>query len=543
MSTMSRRVGSAFSRQHTSPITQRIRTVLVSAGLLLFPGWLAAQNVVTWHNDNSRTGQNLKETTLTLANVNSTTFGKKFTLPVDGEIFAQPLYVGHVSIAGQGVHNVVYVATENDSVYAFDAAGSSTTPLWQKSLATGTGVTAVPCGNTGSCEISPVIGISGTPVIDGTSKTLYVVAFTLESGSYVQRLHALDITSGAEKFGGPVVIQASVSGTGAGSSGGTIAFNPQVQNQRSALLSSNGVVYIAWASFGDLNLYHGWVIGYSASTLAQVSVFNDTPNGSQGGIWQGAGGLSADSSGNVFVITGNGTFDANMAGGLDYGDSFLKMTTTTGLVVADYFSPDNELTLDDDDEDLGAGSALILPTQTGTHPHEMTGAGKQGIIYLVNRDNLGQFNSGSNNVVQQITGSASGYNSTPAYFNNAVYYSGEEDYVRRYALTKGMLSKAAISKSPTTLAVGGTPSISANGTANGIVWVIDSSPKKGTTDAMHAYNAANLSVELYNTQQNATRDGLGSGLRFSVPTVANGNVYVASRNGLTNSLLIYGLLN
>ncbi len=562
MSTSFRRVGSVFSRQLASTVTnvsRRIacassvgtngkgqalsRTALISAALFLFPLVLAAQNVLTWHNDNSRTGQNLKETTLTLANVNSTAFGKKFTLSVDGEIFAQPLYVANVSIAGQGTHNVVYVATENDTVYAFDAGGSSTTPLWQNALASGTGVTAVPCGNTGSCEISPVIGISGTPVIDGTTKTLYVVTFTLESGNYFQRLHALDITSGAEKFGGPVVIQASVSGTGVGSSGGTITFNPLVQNERSALLLSNGVVYIAWASFGDLNLYHGWVMGYSAATLAQVSVFNDTPNGSQGGIWQGAGGLSADSTGNVFVITGNGTFDANLTGGLDYGDSFLKMTTTSGLVVADYFSPDNELTLDDDDEDLGASSGVILPTQSGTHPHEITGAGKQGIIYLVNRDNLGQFNSGSNNVVQQITGAASGYNSTPAYFNKAVYYSGEEDYVRRYTLAKGMLSKASVSKSATTLAVGGTPSISANGTANGIVWVIDASPKKGTIDAMHAYEASNLGVELYNTQQNATRDSLGSGIRFSVPTVANGNVYVASRNGATNSLLIYGLLN
>ena len=518
------------------------RILLVSTVLLLFPLVIAAQSVLTWHNDNSRTGQNLKEATLTLSNVNSTQFGKKATLAVDGEIFTQPLYVANVSIPGQGTHNVVYVTTENDSVYAFDAQGSPTTPLWQTSF-TGTSVAAVPCGDTGSCEISPVIGITGTPVIDGTSNTLYVVAFTKESGSYFQRLHALDITSGAEKFGGPVVIQASVPGTGSGSSGGTIPFNPLIQNQRSALLLSNGVVYIAWASFGDLNLYHGWVMGYGATTLAQASVFNVTPNGSQGGIWQSAGGLSADSSGNIFLLTGNGTFDANMSGGVDYGDSFLKLTTSSGLSVGDYFSPYNELTLEDDDGDLGSSAGLILPTQSGTHPDEITGAGKQGTIYLVDRDNMGQFSAISNNVIQQITGAASGYNSTPAYFNNAVFYSGAGDNLRRYTLTKGVLSKMAVSKSPTTLAAGGTPSISAKGTSNGIVWVIDASPRKATTAVLHAYKASNVSVELYNSQQNAARDTLGNGMRFSVPTVANGNVYVGTKGGATDSLLIFGILN
>jgi hypothetical protein len=509
---------------------------------LLLPLALTAQNVLEWHNDVSRTGQQLKETTLTLTNVNSTQFGLKFKLPVDGHIFTQPLYVGGVNILGQGTHNVVYVGTENDSVYAFDADGSPTTPLWHTSF-TGPGVVAVPCGDTGTCAISPTIGITGTPAIAGsdygsTSNTLYVVAFTLESGTYYQRLHALDITSGAEKFGGPIVIQASVPGVGAGSVGGTVDFTPLLQLQRSALLLSNGVVYIAWASFGDLGNYHGWVMGYDATTLAQVSVFNDTPNGSQGGIWHSAGGLSADSSGNIYLITGNGTFDVN-TGGVDYGDSFLRMTST--LSVTDYFTPDNQLKLGDDDLDLGSSAGLILPKQSGSYPDEITGADKQGTIYLVDRDNMGKFNSGSNNVIQKITGSAEGYFSSPAYFDNAVYYSGQGDHLDRYTLTKGVLTTLA-SKSPTTLAAGGTPSISANGSANGIVWVVDAKTTKGTTAVLHAYKASNVADELYNSQQDASRDTLGVGIRFSVPTIANGNVYVGSKTSSTNSLYIYGIL-
>lgn len=511
-----------------------VRSVL----FLLLPLSLTAQNVLTWHNDTSRTGQNLKETTLTLSNVNPTQFGLKFKLPVDGHIFTQPLYVGSVSILGKGTHNVVYVATENDSVYAFDADGKPTTPLWHRSF-TRPGVVAVPCGDTGTCVIYPTIGITGTPVIDQTSNTLYVVAFTLESGIYYQRLHALDITSGAERFGGPIVIQASVPGTGAGSVGGTVHFTPLLQLQRSALLLSNGVVYIAWASFGDVGEYHGWVMGYNAKTLALVSVFNDTPNGSQGGIWHSAGGLSADSSGNIYLITGNGTFDANK-GGVDYGDSFLRMTSK--LSVTSYFTPDNQLMLDDDDLDLGSSAGLILPKQSGSYPDEITGADKQGTIYLVDRDNMGKFNSGSNDVIQRITGSLEGYYSSPAYFDNAVYYSGQGDYLDRYTLTDGLLSKTPASKSPFTLAAGGTPSISANGSANGIVWVIDAKTTRGTTAVLHAYKASNVSEVLYNSEQNATRDSLGLGIRFSVPTIANGNVYIGSDTESTNDLYVYGLL-
>jgi hypothetical protein len=345
-------------------------------------------------------------------------------------------------------------------------------------------------------------------VIDGTSRTLYVVAFTKESGSYFQRLHALDITTGAEKFGGPMMIQASVHGSGAGSVEGTITFDASIQNQRPALLLLNGVVYIAWASFGDANNYHGWVLGYAATTLARVAVFNDTPNGSQGGIWQGGGGLSAGAGGSIFFQTGNGTFDANTRGGVDYGDSFLKLSPTT-LSVLDYFTPDDQSMLQSLDLDLGSGAGLIPPKQGGTFPDEIISAGKQGIIYVVNRDTMGKFNSIRNNVIQTVTGSINGYFGSPAYFNNAVYYSGRADFLDRYNLTNGLLSTIPVSESLTKFGSGRAPSISANGSRNGIVWAVDHNSSNSVV--LHAYNASDVSKELYNSNQNAPRDNLGNG--------------------------------
>ena len=497
---------------------------------------LLAQNVLTWRNDNSRTGQTLTETTLTTANVNSTLFGKKFSFSVDQEIYGQPLYVANVKIANKGTHNVVYVATENDSVYAFDAAGSPKSPLWHVNFTNaGQGITAVPCSDNGGCAISTVIGITGTPVIDATTKTMYLVSFTKENGTYVQRLHALDITSGAEKFGGPIVIQATVPGNGDGSKNGTVTFQALIQNQRPGLLLLNGVVYIAWASFGDLGPYHGWVMGYSASTLAQASVYNATANGSQGGIWHSGGGPSADTAGNIFAITGNGTFDVD-TGGTDYGDSMLKLAAAT-LAVSDYFTPDNQNTLDTDDLDLGSGTAVILPTQTGQFPNELVSAGKQGTIYLVDRDNMGKFNATSNNVIQMLTGSAGGYLASPAYWNSGVYYSGVNDFVGMYTLTAGLLSTAPVSKSPTTYRLGSNPSVSANGTSNGILWAVDV-VAPNTEGVLHAYDATNLAKELYNSAQNSTRDSLGIAVKFAPPTIAKGRVYV----GTSNALVVYALL-
>jgi len=494
--------------------------------------------VLTWHNDNPRTGQNLNETILTLGNVNTTQFGKKFILPVDGWVSAQPLYFSNVSVPGQGTHNIVYVATENDSVYAFDANGVPATPLWHRQFTDPAGgITAVPCADTPSCNLSPVLGITSTPVIDASTGTLYVVAFTDENGEYFQRLHALNIATGAEKFGGPVAIQASVNGTGTGSVGGKITFDPLIQLQRAALLLSNGVVYISWGSFADLENYHGWIMGYSASTLAQVGLFSDTRNGAEGGIWLSGGGPSTGPDGSIFVQTGNGTFDANTSGA-DFGDSFLRFSPKTGLsMVADYFTPTNQATLRSGDIDLGSGAALILPGQSGSFTYELIGAGKQGIIYVVNQQNMGKFNATKNNVIQTVTGSAAGYRGSPAYFNNAVYYSGVSDFLTRYTLTSGLLSATPVSESPTKFNIGSTPSVSANGTTNGIVWAIDKGV--GTNAAvLHAYDASNVSHELYHSDQNVSRDNLGQGITFSVPTVANGKVYI----GTKSNVVVYGLL-
>jgi len=440
--------------------------------------------------------------------------------------------VPRVSIPGQGTHNVIYVATENDSVYAFDAAGNPSTPLWQQSfISPSTGVTTVPCTDVALCSaISPIAGITATPVIDPTTDTLYVVAFTKENGSFVDRLHALDIATGAEKFGGPVVIQASVPGTGSGSVSGTIAFNPEYQFLRSALLLQNGIVYMCSASMGgDQGPYHGWVLGYSASTLSQVGVFNTSPNARQGGIWgSGAGPAAAPGGTSIFVLTGNGAFDAN-TGGVDYGDSFLKLGTASGLSVLDYFTPYNQLTLDDNDVDLGAGSGMLLPKEATATP-EIIGAGKEGTLYVINTNSMGKFQTTGNNIVQTLTGSTTpcaGGTGSPAYFNNAVYYSGCGDYVNMFSVSNGLLSTTPVSHSPEQYAVGSTPSISANGSTNGIVWSIAFYSKDSI---LHAYNASNLSQELYKAELPITH--------FAVPTIANGLVYVGTFSGL----LVYGLL-
>jgi hypothetical protein len=502
----------------------------------------AYSGMLTWHNDTARTGQNLQESVLTTANVNSTDFGKLFSFPVDGFIVAEPLFVYNVSIPSKGTYNVVYVVTENDSVYAFDAGGAITSPLWQDSFINpAKGITPVPCQDTGSsphCPYVTVIGISGTPVIDPASGTLYLVAATKENGKYVQRLHALDIATGAEKFGGPVVIRASVKGTGSGSRNGIVTFSALHENQRPALLLSNGVVYIGWASYGDVKPFHGWVLAYNAGTLIQTAVLNTTPNGSDGGIWESGGAPATDSAGLVYLQTGNGTFDINR-GGIDYGDSFLKLNPST-LNVVDYFTPFNQKTLSAQDIDLGSGAGLVLPTQTGKFPNEILSAGKQGLIYLVNRSNMGKFNSKTNHVIETVQGSTTGYWSSPAYWNGYIYYWGTKDFLSQYSLTKGLLSKNPVWQSSTKITIGSTPAISANGTSNGIVWALEShaAEKPVPPAVLHAYNATNVSIELYNSNQVTKRDAAGPGISFTVPTVINGRVYVGTRGELD----VYGLL-
>jgi hypothetical protein len=509
----------------------------------------------THHNDNLRTGQNLNETVLTPVNV-QTQFGKRFSYAVDGIAYASPLYVANLSIPGYGFHNVVYVATEHDSVYAFDADGSAIDPLWHVSFINpAAGVTTVPAMDTGECcDIKPEIGVTGTPVIDPASGTLYVVAKTKEvlggNTNYVQRLHALDIATGAEKFGGPVVLQANVTGNGIGSQGNVLPFNSLRQNQRPALLLNNGVVYIAFASHGDNQPYHGWVLGYSAATLQQVMAYAATPNNEGGGIWHSGGGLAADSAGSIYFVTGDGTFTANTAGGRDYGDSFIKLGPSGSVL--DYFTPWNQLDLDVNNIDLGGGGLMLLPDQSGPHPHMLLGAGKNGTIYLIDRDNMGHFNPNNDSqIVQSLVDifpngtPEPGNYSTPVYFNGSVYFSPVTDTVQAFQFTNGMLSTAPTSQSAGGYSYpGGTLAISARGNSDGILWVVERhgvDPGGGGVVApgvLRAFDPADLSNEYYNSDQAGSRDTMDFAAKFNVPLVANGKVFVAGENQLT----VYGLL-
>lgn len=486
--------------------------------------------------DNSRTAQNTQEIALARSNVNSSQFGKLFTLSVDGAVNAQPLYVANLNMGTKGMHNVVYVATMADSVYAFDADGKSTSPLWHRTFVDpANGITTVPGADIGSTQ---QYGIVPTPVIDPASQTFYVLARTKENGSYFQRLHALDLVTGAEKFGGPVAISASVQGTGEGSASGTLAFDPLRENSRPGMLLINGTVLMAWASVSDIDPYHGWVIGYDAQTLQRSYVYVTTPNGVRGGIWQGAAALAADQNGNLFVTTGNGTFNAN-SGGSEYGDSFIKLSTAGGVIgVADYFTPFNESMLDSTDKDLGSGGAMLPPDQGGVHPHIIIAGGKEGRIYVVDRDNMGNFNSsGDTQVVQSILGSTGIY-SAPGYWNGNVYIGPSGDHLKAYSLSNSLLSGSPTSQTSTTFGFSGAaPAISANGTSNGIVWAIE----RNTTvnqNILHAYDGTNLANELYNSTQAGSRDTSGSVVKFVTPLVGNGRVYV----GCGGSVVVYGLL-
>jgi len=499
----------------------------------------------THHNDNARTGQNLNETVLTPSNVTSAAFGKLLQYSIDGMAMASPLYVADVNIPGQGFHNVVYVATQHDTVYAFDADGRSASPLWRTSFL-GSGVTSVPAGDTGECcDIAPEIGITGTPVIDAATGTLYVVAKTKEGAStYVQRLHALDITNGSEKFGGPVVLQANVPGTGQGSSGGNVSFNALRENQRPALLLNNGVVYISFGSHGDQQPYHGWVLGYNATTLQRVLAFIVSPNAEGGGIWQANGGPAADAAGNIYFITGNGTFNANTANGKDYGDSFVKVSPAGAVL--DYFTPHDQAVLDANNFDLGAAGPLLLPDQPGAHPHLLVSAGKNNTIYLVNRDNMGTFHA-TDQIVQSLVNifpfgtPEPGNYSAPVYFNGTVYFGPIADNIQAFRLNNGLLSTSAASRSGEVFKYpGATLAVSANGNTNGILWAVQRNGDCGVQvtcgtaapGVLLAYDANDLSL-LYGSDQAGARDALDFAAKFSVPLVANGKVFVASMGKLT----------
>jgi len=499
-------------------------------------------DVLTYHNDLARTGQNLFETVLTPATVSPSTFGRVFTRIVDGFVYAQPLIVTGLDIPGKGTFDVVFVATENDTVYAFDASGAVTRALWRRRLIVPrSGGRAVTWREVGCDDLVPKIGVTSTPVIDRASGTLYVVAKTKErgKGNFVQRLHALDLATGAEKLGGPVAITASVPGSGDGSVGGMIAFDPLRQHQRAALALVNGVVYIGSAAHCDIGPYHGWIIGYDASTLSRVSAFATTPDGGLGGVWQSGGAPAADADGNLYVATGNGTFDAQ-DGGSDYGDSLLKLQTTGGLSVLDYFTPFNQSDLDAADQDFGSTAPLLLPDQPGLHPHLALASGKDGTIYVVDRDQMGQFHAGSDSqIVQSLPGAiAEGTFPMPAYWNGTVFYSGRADFVKAFALSSGLLSTTPVAQSGDFFGFPGAGlSISANDAAGGIVWAIQTDGYANHRPAvLHAYAAADISQTLYASDQ-IRRDAAGSAVKFAVPTVANGKVYVGGQHRLT----AYGL--
>jgi len=525
---------------HTVTVTSSDLSQSASATVYVtnYPG------TFTYHNDNLRTGQNSGETVLTTTNVNSTKFGKLLSYPTDGTSYASPLYAANVAIPGNGFHNVVYVATAHDSVYAFDADTPGANPLWKVSFLTGSGVTTVPSTDAGDCcDMAPEIGITGTPVIDPNTGTLYVVAKTKEvvgtTTNYVQRLHALDITNGAEKFSGPVVIQASVPGTGDGVSAGSVAFDSLHENQRPALLWSNGVVYIGFAAHGDVHPWHGWLLGYNASNVQQqVMVYNVSANGYGGGIWQSGGGPGVDASGNIYLATGNGTFDAN-TGGIDYGDSVEKLSTSGAVL--DYFTPHDQDNLNTGDLDLGsAGPVLLLDQSTGSFPHIMITAGKGGTIYVINRDNMGHYNaSNDNQIIQELVGALpngtvdTGNFSAPVYFNGYVYFGAVSDTVKAFQLSNGMLNAVPSSHTPETYQNrGGTFAISANGTTNGILWTVQDNGA-GTPGILYAYDATNLATELYNSSQSGTRDTLDVAAKFNIPLVANGKVFVVTKSTLT----------
>jgi hypothetical protein len=510
-----------------------------SATAIVNVGTASAQHytgVLSYHNDASITGQHLSETVLTPQNVNASQFGKLYSYPLDDQSFTQPLYVANVPFPGAGQHNAVYVCTASNSVYAFDADGKTSAPLWHKNLMPA-GASPIDGTTTGygGGPILPNVGITGTPVIDGSTGTLYVVAATQESSGVVHRLHALDITTGNEKFGGPVVIQASVPGTGSGSVNGQIAFDAQFELQRNALTLVNGVVYMAWGSYDDYGPYHGWVMGYDASTLAQVIVWNSTPNGHQGGIWAAGASFSTDSSGNIYVVTGNGTSDG-FSGGKDWGDTVLKLKPNGNTFsVVDYFTPFDQSNLMANNLDLGSSGFTLLLNQSGPIANLGVSAGKSGKIYLLNLNNLGGFRAGNDNqIVQSIPGALGTQTddndfSTATYWQGNLYYTGNKDVIKQFKLSGGLLSNSPVAQGNYVYGYpGANMSVSSNGANDGILWAIE----PGGVNVLHAYDATNVGKELYNSNQAPGRDQFGVAVRFTVPTVINGKVYVAGGSQL-----------
>jgi len=509
--------------------------------LTVNPVQASTANVLTFHNDVARTGQNLKETILTPAGLSSSNFGKVGFLQTDGLVDAEPLYVSNLTVSG-AQHNVVFAVTEHDSAYAFDA--DTFAQLWKVSVL---GANETSSDNRGCGQVTPEIGVTSTPVIDpqaGSHGVIYLVAMSKDSnGNYFQRLHALDITTGAEVSGSPATVQATFP-----NQSGETTFDPKQYKERAALLLLNGVIYTTWASHCDDGPYTGWIMGYNQTTLQQSSVLNVIPNGGDGAIWMAGDGPAADSSGNFYFLDANGTFDTTLdAGGdpinSDYGNAFIKISTANNtLSVADYFTMHNTTSESDADQDLGSGGEILLPDlkdAANNTWHLAVGAGKDSHIYVVNRDLMGKFNTSNDNAIYQeisSNGISGGSFATPAYFNNAVYYGGVGDSLKAFAIANAKLVTPPSSKSAANFGYpGATPSISANGSSNGIVWAVENN---GGTGVLHAYDATNLATELYNSSQAANGRDTFSDNKFIAPMIASGRVYVGTPTGV----IVFGSL-
>jgi hypothetical protein len=506
--------------------------------------------ITTYKYDISRSGANTNETILTPTNVNVAQFGLKMVFNVQGYVYAQPLYLPNLTI-GSTSHNVLFVATEHDQLYAFDV--NSGQQLWHTNFLANSGlqtiVSTVSSTDVNCTDLVPEIGITGTPVIDTTTNTLYVSVETKQYNPQTQlktfyhRLHALDITTGLDKVA-PHTIAALARGIGSGSLGGTVNFNALLQRQRGSLLLADGQVFVAFGSFCDLNSYHGWLMSFDKTSLAASGVFIDTPNGYEGGIWGGGSGSAADAAGSIYATTGNGYFDVS-SGGIDYGDSVVRLTWSgSGLAVADYFTPWDQAMLDHNDTDVGSGGVVLLPDQSGTYPHLLLQAGKEGTIDLINRDNMGHFHSGNDDqIVQTLPFATHGVWGSPTFWNNNAYFGAYDDYLKVFSFNPQteLLSTAPTSESPEKFNFPGpTPAVSSNGTSNGIVWIIETDNfNNGGNAVLRAYDASNLATELYNSQQNASRDQAGLPAKFAVPAVADGHVFV----GAQQQVDMYGLLN
>jgi hypothetical protein len=499
-------------------------------------------DVLTYHNDNSRTGQTLHEEVLAPANVTESHFGLLRTLAVDGLVDAEPLYAAGVVIPGVGMRNVLIVATEHDSVYAFNADGTNI--YWHVSML-GSGETTSEAVN-GCSQVSPEIGVTATPVIDrqaGPNGTIFVVAMSKKISTYIQRVHGLDLATGTNRLT-PVNVAATFPGKGDNSSGDTVVFDPKQYKERCGLLLLNGVLYTTWASHCDIRPYTGWLIAYDEETLAQTSILNITPNGSEAAFWGSGAGMAADAAGNIYALAGNGTFDTNLVNGFpdqgDFGNSFLKYSTTNGApAVADYFCMSNTVPESSNDVDLGSGGALLLPdmTDAGHNVRQLAvGAGKDSILYVVDRNNMGHFHSKTNAIWQQVNGAVSGgFWSMAAYFNGFLYCGGVGDHVKAFPFANARVQAMSSETSESFAYPGATPSVSADGNSGGIVWATENT----SPVVLHAFNATNLTKELYNSNQAGSRDHSGAGNKFITPMIASGRVYV----GTTAGVGVFGLFN